>query len=1007
MNNVYLLTKLLLLLISSAHVQGIGQQYAIRPRPSPLQYTERLNSATIRPQSTNEAQIMPVDTIFPTSSLPPVFKRTPSPLVAAASLSSSPASIAVSSSTTLADPAVLTAPPIASSSQTPSHDVANFAGGGLPIKPALTPGIAVAGTVLVLTGLLYTLIGVKNKGIYVFFSTAYLTSLATTLLIIRVMDCPISNAIQGAYFIAALMPGLIFGAGSLFCADIAESLGCLLGGFALAMWFLVLRPDGLIHSTAGKAIFITCLTFGALGSYFSRWTRVHVLVGSNSFAGATVVVLGLDCYSRAGLKEFWLYLWGTYYFTLVHRPSSHLLIFLDLNEGLFPPHYGGPYPMTLGIRVEIAAIIIISLLGIISQTDAWKIFLRRRPRSSAHHASKLPLQDQIEDSPGSIEEANSPRRPLWDDVYDGTHSPSQSPYTKLGMKAPNVSKASFSIIATDEVISLRPRSIEMSDLEHAAANSTHDDPGTGDVNGKRRALVTVHSTPDEEVDENTPALTSTNDEECPPVVPPKDPQYKRHSSIVESRSWLKSGDDKIPSPIARAHTKNKPSISSIRFTPSHRRSHSSTILTSPSSEALVPPNNDDIGTEQIPSAFAATDLTYNRSSSLYPAPDDDISSIHASEADGTTLAGLPSPDADPNMTMKFSPPMEPHPADRPDRKISSMSLGKALDSSLPEEEGENSHEPVKDTQGPQNADTTITPYPPMTDSDPVDDNNLASLTDTPTSTPTSRTNEWTQTLSTAEKPSLDTLSLHHHPSTTSTKDYEIEKPAPLNIHALQQTPLTATPLPVLPLTTSHEYNIIHPLQPQEPASSPQQQGKLNSPLPIPPKRNPERRNFSYPNPIPPQNKPTVHARHISPPPSNNTGLHRSFYSSPPPLLPKNSLHYHRQQLARRTYPQPPAPPPAPPAQQQQQQQQQSKLNLPPRPIDRNRARHVSDPVTGGGSTQGPYPLLVPQQRQQQQRVRASSSATTTSDEAWRRDGRGMEERHREGIRRMQMGARMS
>lgn len=92
--------------------------------------------------------------------------------------------------------------------------------------------------------------------------------------------------------------------------DVTEGLGCLLGGYCLAMWFLVLTPGGLIKSTAGKAIFIACFTLGAFGFYVSHWTRAYGLIGAVSFAGATVIVLGIDCFSRAGLKEFWLYIWG-------------------------------------------------------------------------------------------------------------------------------------------------------------------------------------------------------------------------------------------------------------------------------------------------------------------------------------------------------------------------------------------------------------------------------------------------------------------------------------------------------------------------------------------------------------------------------------------------------------------------------------------------------------------------------------------------------------------------
>ena len=124
------------------------------------------------------------------------------------------------------------------------------------------------------------------------------------------MHPPISNAIQGAYFVAIWITGIIFGGGSVVFADVTEGLGCLFGGFCLSMWFLVLKPGGLIPSTAGRAIFIACFTLGTFGLYVSHYTRAYGLIGSTSFAGATVIVLGIDCFSRAGLKEFWLYVWG-------------------------------------------------------------------------------------------------------------------------------------------------------------------------------------------------------------------------------------------------------------------------------------------------------------------------------------------------------------------------------------------------------------------------------------------------------------------------------------------------------------------------------------------------------------------------------------------------------------------------------------------------------------------------------------------------------------------------
>lgn len=43
---------------------------------------------------------------------------------------------------------------------------------------------------------------------------------------------------------------------------------------------------------------------------FSHYTRPHALIISTAISGGTAVALGVDCFSRAGLKEFWLYNWG-------------------------------------------------------------------------------------------------------------------------------------------------------------------------------------------------------------------------------------------------------------------------------------------------------------------------------------------------------------------------------------------------------------------------------------------------------------------------------------------------------------------------------------------------------------------------------------------------------------------------------------------------------------------------------------------------------------------------
>jgi len=130
-------------------------------------------------------------------------------------------------------------------------------------------------------------------------SVAYLAALAVTVLVIYVMDPPVSNAVQGAYFVAAIGTGLILGGIATVFSDLTDGLGCALGGFCISMWFLTLSEGGLIQAKGGKAGFI-----------LAHYTREFALLGCISFAGATITVLGIDCFSRAGYKEFWIYIWG-------------------------------------------------------------------------------------------------------------------------------------------------------------------------------------------------------------------------------------------------------------------------------------------------------------------------------------------------------------------------------------------------------------------------------------------------------------------------------------------------------------------------------------------------------------------------------------------------------------------------------------------------------------------------------------------------------------------------
>ncbi|GAB0133216.1 hypothetical protein EsDP_00001629 [Epichloe bromicola] len=275
---------------------------------------------------------------------------------------------------------------------------ATIPAGQLPLPPQLTPGWGVAGVVMLATGAVYALVGIKNRWIHTFFSTAYMTALGVAVLIVYVMNVPVSNALQGGYVVAVIMSGCAVGAAAMFFKELTEGFGCALGGFCISMWLLCLVPGGLLHAVPSKAIFIASFTLVGFALYFSRYTRDWALIVLIAFGGSTVAVLGIDCFSRAGLKEFWAYVWA-------------------VNDNLFPLG-ADTYPVTKGIRVETAAVVFIFLAGIISQIKLWRIVREKREKRAAERADDQRNLEQEEENVGrQIEESNARERRQWERVY--------------------------------------------------------------------------------------------------------------------------------------------------------------------------------------------------------------------------------------------------------------------------------------------------------------------------------------------------------------------------------------------------------------------------------------------------------------------------------------------------------------------------------------------------------------------------------------------------------------
>ncbi|KAJ5836577.1 Golgin subfamily A member 7/ERF4 [Penicillium robsamsonii] len=375
--------------------------------------------------------------------------------------------------TTSAASATSTVPSLDGTTASSEQDAADSArptySGGLPIKPTITPAWGVGGFILIALGAVLTFIGVRKQWVQIFLSTGFLSALGVTVLIIYVMSPPVSNAVQGGYLVAVFFTGAVFGGLSLVFREICEGLGCLLGGFCLSMWFLALKAGGLLSEGGPRAGMIIAFTVGFYSLSFSHYTRPYGLIGCTSFSGATAMVIGIDCYSRAGLKEFWLYIWG-------------------LNQNVFPLRTD-TYPVTRGIRVELAATIIISVLGVISQVRLWNLIKERRAKEEdSRRAHTRKIEEEDAEAGRRLEEKNIQERAEWELIY-GNGKPADGKAVSVSETAVGDSRRGSDGFESSD--NDKEREIELKDMPSPDASGSASDGGKNRQGEDDRELEAV------------------------------------------------------------------------------------------------------------------------------------------------------------------------------------------------------------------------------------------------------------------------------------------------------------------------------------------------------------------------------------------------------------------------------------------------------------------------------------------------------------------------------------
>lgn len=138
----------------------------------------------------------------------------------------------------------------------------------------------------------------------------------------------------------------------------------------------------------------------------------------------------------------------------------------DINNDIFPLHYSGPYPITRGIKVETGAIIIVCAMGIMSQMKIWKI-IRRRMEEKAREQEQRDEEGNVADEAHGrrVEDGIKRERGSWEAAYGNVERcKPQHLDSGIGTDDPSTRKGSLSMIGTSDVQDLDSEAIELQEV---------------------------------------------------------------------------------------------------------------------------------------------------------------------------------------------------------------------------------------------------------------------------------------------------------------------------------------------------------------------------------------------------------------------------------------------------------------------------------------------------------------------------------------------------------------
>ncbi|KAJ7596904.1 hypothetical protein C8J56DRAFT_1021331 [Mycena floridula] len=307
-----------------------------------------------------------------------------------------------------------TVAPTPSSSASSTSASASPSSAPIVLDTKLDPAFGVLGAILIITGLPSAFWGHKNRWTSFFLIGFYTLSLVCIVLILKFGVLPSVNppskTVRGMFVLSSVIAGSAGGAIAIFFWKAARYGIGGWGGFALALWIQCFHNGGLIKPVAFRWIlYIGCAVVGFVLCTIPK-IHYHVLLISTAFVGSSVFMLGVDCYTTAGLKEF--YVWNIGFRSLFPKFTNN----------------GIEFPVSQTMQIELGLIAAVALMGVAVQLRILSV-LERKLKEIAEEQKKRDEEAEIQATDRFA--AVLRERDDWEKEHSGRYGRYESGYSSM------------------------------------------------------------------------------------------------------------------------------------------------------------------------------------------------------------------------------------------------------------------------------------------------------------------------------------------------------------------------------------------------------------------------------------------------------------------------------------------------------------------------------------------------------------------------------------------------